>query len=257
MEARLHALTRGEGPRVVLVHGFTQSHASWGQLATQLQRSYQIVQVDLPGHGASQDISVDFSSAAELLAGTGGRACYVGYSLGGRICLKLALEHPELVSALVLLGANPGIVDATAREQRRAADAQLAAELERDGLEVFLPRWLDQPLFKTLAPEQAGIEERLANSVEGLATAIRRFGTGEMVPPLWERLGELSMPVLVMAGALDLRYSAIGKEMVEAIGSAELALLDDAGHAAHLERPEPFLARLQAFLAAHCAPAQP
>ncbi len=251
MTPTLQARTEGQGPRTVFVHGFTQTLGSWQVIADEFKATRQVVRVDLPGHGGSGAISADFSAAAKAIGAVGGQASYVGYSLGGRLCLQLALERPDLISSLVLLGASPGLADPVARRERRAADDRLASELEREGTEAFLDRWLAQPLFATLPHDAAGIEERRANAPAGLAMALRLLGTGEM-EPLWDQLDQLAMPVLVMAGQLDERYAALGKEMVARIGaSAELALVAGAGHAAHLERPALFAAALRAFFARH------
>ena len=103
----LHQVHAGEsGPRVVLVHGFTQTHVAWMPVVAELVRDHQVVAVDLPGHGGSSEIAADLPLAARLLGEAGGHATYVGYSLGGRVALRLALDHPDLVDGLVLLGAT-------------------------------------------------------------------------------------------------------------------------------------------------------
>jgi 2-succinyl-6-hydroxy-2,4-cyclohexadiene-1-carboxylate synthase len=244
----LHHVVEGEGPRVVLAHGFTQTLASWAPLAGRLRRHWQVVRADLPGHGGSGALRADLPGAAGLLGAAGGPAAYAGYSLGGRVCLRLALDRPELVRALVLIGASPGI-DAAERAARRAADEALAQDLERDGVAAFLDRWLAGPLFATLPPDRAGRADRLGNSAAGLAAALRLLGTGAQ-EPLWPRLPELAMPVLLLAGELDGKFAALAGRMAAAIGpNARVALIPGAGHAAHLERPEETGALLEGFLA--------
>jgi 2-succinyl-6-hydroxy-2,4-cyclohexadiene-1-carboxylate synthase len=239
----------GAGERVVLVHGFTQTLAAMEPLASSLRRGHAVVRVDLPGHGGSAAWRVGFAEAAALLGEAGGPAAYLGYSLGGRLCLRLALDRPDLVRALVLIGASPGLADPAERAARRASDHALAAELERVGLERFLDRWLAQPLFATLPPECAGRAERLANTAQGLAASLRLHGTGAQ-EPLWDRLATLRPPVLLVAGAADAKFTAIAQRMAAAIGSsARVALVPDAGHAAHLERPGEVAALVRAFLA--------
>jgi 2-succinyl-6-hydroxy-2,4-cyclohexadiene-1-carboxylate synthase len=245
----LHHVVEGEGPRVVLAHGFTQTLASWAPLAGRLRRRWQLVRVDLPGHGGSGALRADLPAAAALLGGAGGPAAYAGYSLGGRVCLRLALDRPDLVRALVLIGASPGIEDAADRAARRAADEALARDLERDGVAAFLDRWLAGPLFATLPAGRAGRAERLGNSAAGLAAALRLLGAGTQ-EPLWARLPALAMPVLLLAGALDGKFAALAGRMAAAIGpNARVALVPGAGHAAHLERPEETGALVDGFLA--------
>ena len=247
----LHLVTDGgAGERVVLVHGFTQTLASMQPLAARLRDRYQVVRVDLPGHGGSPAPSSSFEEAAAALGETGGRAAYLGYSLGGRLCLRLALDRPDLVRALILVGASPGLDDPAERAARRAADAERAAEIERTGVERFLDRWLAQPLFATLPAERAGRADRLTNSAANLAESLRRHGTGAQ-QPLWDRLPSLRMPVLLLAGAADAKFSALANRMATTIGpTARVALLPGAGHAAHLESPDETATLVREFLAA-------
>jgi 2-succinyl-6-hydroxy-2,4-cyclohexadiene-1-carboxylate synthase len=245
----LHHVVEGEGRRVVLAHGFTQTLASLAPLAGRLRRRWQVVRVDLPGHGGSGALRADLPGAAGLLGATGGPAAYAGYSLGGRVCLRLAVDQPDLVRALVLIGASPGISDAAERAARRAADDALAGDLERDGVAAFLDRWLAGPLFATLPAERAGRAERLGNSAAGLAAALRLLGTGAQ-EPLWARLPRLAVPVLLLAGELDGKFAALAGRMAAAIGpNARVALVPGAGHAAHLERPEETGSLIERFLA--------
>jgi 2-succinyl-6-hydroxy-2,4-cyclohexadiene-1-carboxylate synthase len=243
--------TTGPAEPVVLVHGFTQTLAAWGPVAQRLRSRRRVVRIDLPGHGGSGGVRAGFAEAAGLLGTCGGPGAYVGYSLGGRLCLRLALDRPDLVRALVLLGASPGIADPGARAARRAADDALAARIGRDGVAAFLDRWLAGPLFATLPPELAGRADRLANTADGLAWALRRLGPGAQAP-LWDRLAGLRRPTLLVAGALDAKFAALAGEMAAAVGpAARVALVPGAGHAAHLERPAAVAALVEEFLAAH------
>lgn len=243
----------GEGaPRVVLVHGFTQTGRSFDRVAGALSVRRQVVCVDLPGHGQSADRRVDDLAGAALLVGaTGGRAPYVGYSLGGRTCLVLALERPELVERLVLVAASAGIGDGEERARRRAADAALADELDGLGagaIDGFLRRWLAGPLFAHLTDEQADLPARRANTGPGLAASLRSCGAGAMTP-VWDRLGELAMPVLVLAGERDERYVAVAERLVAGIGAnAALGIVPGAGHAVPFEAPGRFVDAVEGFL---------
>ena len=242
----------GGGPAgtVVLVHGFTQTGASWAPVLEHL-RHFDVVMPDLPGHGAAGRLQAGLWDTADRLRRlVAGPATWVGYSLGGRTALHVALAHPEVVDRLVLISATPGIEDDGERRARREADRALALRVEADGIETFLGSWLSQPLFATLSPAQAGRAGRAAaNTAAGLASSLRSAGTGSQ-GPLWDRLGELSaraLPVLCVAGSLDAKYVAIAARMVGAIGpSATSLVVEGAGHACHLERPEqvgPALAR--------------
>jgi len=238
----------GEGLRVVLVHGFTQTGASWAAVARDLATDHEVVCVDAPGHGGSGDVRADLVDGARLLGDAGGRATYVGYSMGGRLAMHLALDQPELVDRLVVLGATGGLDDEGERAARRAADEVQAASIEADGVEAFLERWLALPLFAGLPDDPADRAERRTNTAAGLASSLRLAGTGTQAP-LWDRVHELAMPVLVVAGARDAKFTALGRRLTAAIGpNATLTLVPGAGHAAHLERPDAFLAVLRAWL---------
>jgi len=235
------------------VHGFTQSAASWRPVASRLAAAgLDVLTWDVPGHGGSPTVPprLDLPGAAELLGRAGGRATYVGYSLGARICLHLALLRPELAERVVLAGVTAGIEDAGEREERRAADERLAAELEQGGDEA-LPRWIDRwlsgPLFAHLTPEQADRESRLVNSAAGLAAALRCLGTGAQ-RPLWEDVARLAMPVLVVAGGLDAKFVGLGRRLADSVGTnATFVQVPDAGHAAPFEVPERFAEMVAAF----------
>ncbi|HEV7886027.1 MAG TPA: alpha/beta fold hydrolase [Acidimicrobiales bacterium] len=249
----LHADVLGTGPRLVLVHGFTQTRRSWGPAAALLGASHELVLVDAPGHGRSGAVRADLWEGGRMIGEVGGRADYLGYSMGGRFLLHLALDHPELVTRLVLVGATAGIEDLPARMERRKGDSEWAELVLTEGVEAFLDRWLAGPLFRGLSPEAAGREARLENTALGLASSLRLAGTGRQ-EPLWDRLSGLSMPVLLVVGAADDKFRAVAERMGEAIGdNASQAVIEGAGHAAHLEQPAAFADAVRTFLASASA----
>lgn len=257
--------TLGPGRRLVLLHGFTQGPGSWDRLVPGLDGPYEVVRLTLPGHGpagsASAQARLPFEEAAAAVADAvaevagPGPATWFGYSLGGRLALRVALDRPELVDSLALLGATAGIEDAKDRAARVEIDERLAAGLERKGVEAFVDGWLNQALFSRLARSAAGVDERRTGTVDGLASALRLLGAGAQ-EPVWERLGELKVPVLLMAGEHDSKFSALAFRMAAAIGdNAGISFVPGAGHAAHLERPESVATILNRFLAGLPAPA--
>lgn len=228
------------------MHGFTQTGASWATVAAGLT-GHDVVTPDQPGHGERASARADLVAAARLLAPLG-PAAFVGYSMGARICLHLALLRPDVVTALVLLGGTAGIDDAGERAARRAADGVLADRLELIGTDAFLDEWLAQPLFAALP---AGGRGARSQDASGMAWSLRLAGTGTQ-EPLWDRLDELAMPVLVVAGERDDKFRALGERLVAGIGAnARLGIVAGAGHAAHLEQPEAFLALVRPWLDDH------
>jgi len=224
---------------VLLAHGFTQTAQSWS-VVQQLLNSRGFDEsnaVDLPGHGLAGDVRSDLWGSAAHLVAAGGRSTYVGYSMGGRVSLHAALAHPQAVERLVLIGATAGIDDADARAQRRTDDELLADRIETIGVEAFIDEWLQNPLFAGLTPDQAMRVDRLRNTADGLASSLRLAGTGTQAP-LWDRLSEITCPVLLLVGQHDKKFSAIAERLATALPNAELRAIADAGHSVHLEQPE-------------------
>ena len=249
----LAAFTLGTGPRIVFVHGFTQTARSWQPIAEHFATAgYEAVLVDLPGHGGSSQVRADLRRGADMLTTMVGAGTYVGYSLGGRFCLHAAVMYPHLVQRLGLIGANPGIADADDRALRRAADDQLAAHMRDIGLEAFVREWTAQPLFGDYHCTDAELLDRLRNTVDGLESSLYLAGTGAQ-EPLWRRLHELAMPVLAIAGALDQKFADIAEQIVATVTRGTLALTPDAAHAAHLQQPQSVVAAILQWLTATAA----
>lgn len=250
----------GEGPSLLLLHGFTGSSAAWHP-HLDAWREFNTIAVDLLGHGAS-DSPADperyrmercTNDLVALLDGLGvERTAVLGYSMGGRVALHLALCAPERLWALVLESASPGIEDTSEREERVRSDETLAERIERDGLERFVAYWEAQPLFASQSrlPSTARDElrrQRLSHDPRGLANSLRGLGAGRQQPVL-DRLAELRLPVLLITGALDTKYCELAQSMAARLPCAQFEIVPEAGHAVHLEQPETFSAAVRAFL---------
>src|SRR5579884_1453603 len=228
-------------PAALLLHGFTHTGSSWDPVVAALGERYRVLAPDIRGHGSASPavpVTLDavIADLEALAPDTGLTLC--GYSMGGRIALHFALRHPERVEQLVLIGASPGIVDPAEREERRRADEHLAEEIERSGIEEFARRWARTPVLAGQAGEvlARAHADRLRNTPAGLARALRGLGTGAL-PPVWDRLGELAMPVRLVVGERDHKFRSVADEMAAAIGEVETIVVPDAGHAVHLEAP--------------------
>jgi 2-succinyl-6-hydroxy-2,4-cyclohexadiene-1-carboxylate synthase len=259
---RWEVRSRGSGRPLLLVHGFTGRGTSWGWHATAFAARYRVVVVDLPGHGRSGTASGDTmrmsvertaDDLATILRRLGASPANVlGYSLGARIALRLAVAHPGVVDRLVLESPTAGIAGAADREQRRAADEALAQRIERDGIPAFVAAWEAQPVFASQAALPPGRAARirrirLANRPDGLAASLRAAGQGSM-EPLFDRLADVSAPTLVIAGALDDRSRPRAELVAEGIPNARLVIVAGAGHTAHDERPIVFRRHALDFL---------
>jgi 2-succinyl-6-hydroxy-2,4-cyclohexadiene-1-carboxylate synthase len=232
---------RGVAGRLVFLHGFTQTHHHWHPvalaIAARMAAPPTLAFVDLPGHGLSVDDRAALDErGAEQVAAVGGPGTYVGYSMGGRFALFAALARPDLVQRLVLIGATAGIDDAIEREERIRLDDRRADRIEEIGVDAFLDEWLAGPLFATLPCDPVEIEHRARNTPAGLAHSLRTAGTGRQAS-LWNRLGEIDVPVLVIAGERDDKFSDIGRRMTARLRDARFVQIAGTGHAAHAEAP--------------------
>jgi 2-succinyl-6-hydroxy-2,4-cyclohexadiene-1-carboxylate synthase len=161
-----------------------------------------------------------------------------GYSMGGRLALHAAVALPGRVRRLVLIGASPGLADPGERAERRAADEALAAEVEAMTIDEFAERWARTPVLAGQPPAvlAAVTAQRLENTPAGLAAALRGLGTGAL-PSLWDRLGELAIPVELVVGERDAKFRATAERMAAALPDARVHVVAGAGHAVHLEDP--------------------
>lgn len=232
----LHARRSGHGRPVSFVHGFTQTGRSWTPLCRELSTPLAACFIDAPGHGGSSIGSRSVQEAGDDIAETMSPGVLVGYSMGARMSLHTALDHRERVDALVLISGTAGIEDAQERARRRRDDNALADALEQEGLASFIDRWLKNPMFAGLTPLTDQREDRLTNHARGLADSLRHAGVGTQAS-LWGRLSELSMPVLLIAGATDKKFADIAERMHIQIPRSSLVILDGLGHTAHLEDP--------------------
>jgi 2-succinyl-6-hydroxy-2,4-cyclohexadiene-1-carboxylate synthase len=146
---------------------------------------------------------------------------------------------PERVDRLILIGASPGLADPAQQQARRAADEQLADELERSSIDEFARRWAAEPVLagQPAAIAAAANTDRLRSTPAGLAAALRGLGTG-FLPSLWGRLPELRVPVALLVGERDEKFRVVATEMAGLIATADVVVVSGAGHAAHLEAPE-------------------
>lgn len=230
---------RAVSERLVLLHGFTQTGRSWDAVRDALgSQRYTAHAPDLRGHGdAARARPVTFDAVtADVLGLVPGPFVLAGYSMGGRIALHVALAAPERVSRLVLVATTAGIVDDAERAARRAADEALAGRMEDQPIAEVARAWGAQPLFATQSAEvrARAHADRLRNDPAALAAALRGVGTGAMAP-LWERLGELTMPADVVVGEADDKFRALGERLCAALPDARLTIVPGAGHALPLE----------------------
>jgi 2-succinyl-6-hydroxy-2,4-cyclohexadiene-1-carboxylate synthase len=232
----------------VLLHGFTQTSRSWDRYIDLLQPEQSIIRFDAPGHANSTSVSADLPTTATMVAEQGAKADYIGYSMGARLALHIALLHPDSVRRLVLISGSPGLRTPAEQIERQQSDEHLAQEIIQVGVSQFVSKWLSNPMFANLVSTEGDIKDRLRNSVDGLVSSLTMSGTGSQ-QSLWDRLSELSMPVLLIVGENDQKFRQINSEMKNLISSqTELVIIQNAGHAVHLEQPKQCVSVIANFL---------
>jgi 2-succinyl-6-hydroxy-2,4-cyclohexadiene-1-carboxylate synthase len=251
---RTYYRSAGSGVPLVLLHGFTGSGSSWEPFLDALSVHYRVILPDIIGHGHSDSPAVADryrieQAADDVAALVDEPFLLLGYSMGGRLALTLADRYPHQIRALILESATAGYRSAEERMERRASDESLAERIEQQGLAWFVDYWGQLPLW---ANQSAAMREtlrsaRLHNNLIGLANSLRGMGTGAM-PSLWDRLALLTIPTLLLVGELDTKFTAINREMAQLLPQAQMHVIENAGHATHIEQPAAWLAQVQAFL---------
>lgn len=235
-------MDRPTAPEVVFVPGFMQRGDAWRPVAQRIGTRYRSTCVE--HRSATLGGRVD-----EILGTTPPGAVLVGYSMGGRLALHAALRRPRALSGLVLVGASAGIEDEQARDERRSADERLAAWMEERSIEEVVEAWEALPVFATQSRElrEALRPGRLSHEPAQLASLLRTAGQGTM-PPVWDRLGDIRCPALLVAGEADAAYVPVAYRMADAMPAGRPLLVPGSGHAPQLEDPDGFARGLFGFL---------
>jgi len=225
---------------VLFIPGFMQRGDAWRPVAELLPERYPSRLLDHAEHSFEGRLREISESGADVL---------VGYSLGGRLALRAALRSPDSVTAAVLVGATAGIEEGPMRVQRAEADEKLASWIEVMPIEDIVALWERQPLFADqsdlLVDEQR--PGRLSHDPRSLALLLRTAGQGTL-EPVWHGLRTLDVPLLAIAGARDDGYTAAAKRIASVAPNARAAIVEEAGHAAHLQQPARVADLITAFL---------
>ena len=218
-------------PPLVFVHGFLGSPRDWDEIVPHFS-TYSCMCAE------------DFN-----LSGKAG--IFIGYSMGGRVALEFALNHPENVKALILESTSAGIEDKEGREARIQSDEAWAKKLESESWDVFLKDWYSQPIFASLQNKKELLQKlmkaRSMNDPRIMAKILRSYSVG-LQESMWSRLPDLKIPTLFVAGEQDLKYVQFARRMKALVPSAECVVISDAGHVVHLEQPEAYARVVKQFL---------
>ena len=261
---------RADATPVILLHGFSQSALTWRGVGPRLARALPGTTVWAPefvghGRGSHTHEAAPYALAALVrtleafvgevaLEGRGGRVALLGYSMGGRVAAVLACERPDLLAWLALESAGLGPADARTRAEAGERDARVAARLRAEPLSEFMDFWEALPVFAS----QRGLPEarrhelrraRMANDPECLALTVEGSGQHAM-PRVCERLAQVGLPMLYLAGALDAKYAAQARSFGAAAPRARARVVAGAGHDVHFEDEDAFCAEVIAFASA-------
>ena len=247
----LKRYNNGATEKIVFLHGFTGSMHTWDEVIQHLPRSFDIITIDLIGHGETskpidpacyvvEEQIADLHALLQQLQWS--NFTLVGYSMGGRLALAYATQYP--VKKLILESSSPGIKNKEERVIRQQSDEQLANRILNGGIISFVDFWEGIPLFfsqRRLSNEKQQLIrlERLAGSEIGLANSLRGFSTG-IQPSYWNQLEEIIIPTFLITGELDVKFSQLAKEMKKSLINGIHQEIKDAGHAIHVENPELF-----------------
>jgi 2-succinyl-6-hydroxy-2,4-cyclohexadiene-1-carboxylate synthase len=236
------------------LHGFTENDESWRPLQEQMGIAMRCTL--LPGHGWKPCPAHETSGGyvAELARVLPDSGDLLGYSMGGRLALQLAIHHPNRVRRLVLISCHAGIRSQQERTARRNRDECLAQILEEDGIGSFVAWWQANPALRTAVPLPRSEDEclrsvRLNQDPLGLAAALRTFGSGSM-DDLWPLLPKVTVPVLLVAGGEDPVYCVHHQHMAKVLPNAQAVAIPASGHAVHREQGHTLARTVREFLAA-------
>lgn len=258
---RYHVEVAGNGYPLVLLHGFTGNAGTWRPLSKHWAPDSSLIMIDIIGHGLTDapdqlehyqmEAAVrDLSSVLEKM--NIDKADFLGYSMGGRLALSFAATYPDKVRKLILESASPGLKTEHERIERQKSDRKLADLIQDQGIEAFVDYWENIPLFETqknlpLTIRQEIRKQRSTNSVIGLVNSLYGMGTGAQIS-YWDQLEKLTFEVLLITGELDNKFCAIAKEMKEKLSHCQWTVVEECGHAIHVEQAEKFGTIVREFL---------
>ncbi len=254
---RLYTLSNR--PTLILLHGFLGSQMDWLEFIPSLNKHFSILAFDLPGHGSSINLNkrqYNFRDCAQEIVGVIRQQrtnhCFLlGYSLGGRLSLYLALTFPKMFQKLILESASPGLLMRSRRQQRIRTDRQWIKILKTQGLRYFLKKWYRQPIFDSVQKNyrrlRTLINTRMKNKPQELIYSLRGMGLGAQ-PSLWHHLKRLSIPTLCITGGLDQKIQTLAQVMAQHSPRIQVTILPDSGHNIHFENPKIFLQKIIPFL---------
>lgn len=226
---------------ISFLHGFMGDPSDWDWVRSELSDYDTVAPLIRPAEDWNAGV-------LQLIAELPSRSVIVGYSMGARLSLAIALRKPDMCERLFFVSGNPGLEDEKARERRYKHDCGIADRIASEPRREFLNYWYTAPVFESLTPEvrQDEIDRKSQRDSDDWGAILRTYSVAKQ-PDYWPRLGELSMPTRAIAGVHDRKYQHI----IERMGNEpniDVRLVESCGHIVHREQPHTFLKLLKQFL---------
>lgn len=179
-------------------------------------------------------------------------AVFLGYSMGGRLALHYALNQPQRVSELILVGAHAGLSTKKEQKLRKRSDEILAQKAIKHGVPYFIDYWQKQPLIISQSKNISAsvfaemINRRYQLPISDITRSLRFLGLGRM-PNQWPNLEKLTCKSILVSGQFDEKFCEIAKKMGKIIPQSQVVQIAKVGHAAHLEDSHSFLSQLSNY----------
>ncbi|CAN8236071.1 unnamed protein product [Cochlearia groenlandica] len=263
-----------EGNVVLFLHGFLGTGEEWIPIMKGISVSARCISVDIPGHGSSRvqshasETQKSPTFSMEMIAETlykviekltPGKVTIVGYSMGARIALYMALRFSNKVEGAVVVSGSPGLKDPSARKVRSATDDSKARMMVDNGLEIFIENWYNGGMWQSLRRHphfrQIVSSRLLHDDVLSVAKLLSDLSSGRQ-PSLWGELEDCDTNISIVFGEKDVKFKQIATSMYREMSKSnkgenriiETVEIPEAGHAVHLESPLRVILALRKFL---------
>ena len=245
-------------PVILFLHGFMGSCKDFEEVTNLLTEDFCCLLIDLPGHGKTEvkcDLDYQMPEVAIAIVAllkqlTIERCFLVGYSMGGRLALYLAVFFPQYFDKAILESASPGLEKKIDRNNRIKQDLQIANRLNKD-FNLFLQQWYANPLFSSFVKHpnyQQAIAARLQNNPNSLSKSLKYMGLGTQ-PSLWKYLESIQLPILLIVGKLDTKFVAINQRISSLSPQFQIEIVENTDHNVHFGRSSNFTRLVKVFLA--------
>jgi len=255
--ANLYFETRGDGPALVFIHAGVSDHRMWDPQVEVFASRFQLIRFDLRGFGKSTMPEESFALRDDLLAVLKhlgiGKTALVGCSMGGATAIDFTLEHPEMVTALVPVGAGvSGWSDWSPESTKLFTEMMsLAKNGDADGaFDLSARYWIDGPSRAASQVDATYRERAFQLYKENFSLEFFQRSETALNPPALKRMKEINCPTMVMVGDSDAQdLQRVAAYLASEIRGAKLATIENAAHLPSLEHPAKFNSILEDFLA--------